>query len=223
MILYKEKNTNGNTRFVALQESYWEPVYPRYEGSFGTIVTNDSDWIKNESKYHDDDKKSWLIKLMKTYGVKQSGIDYGAMHRDMRELVEKAREKGHVLIPISTYEHSGTSVYAGLPYDHFDGKWDCSFHGFILANKTQIKKEFKVKELTNIDLELAEEHLKQEISDLDEYVSGEWYDVTSYDKDGKLIDEYTSHYNGISNVLGEQVGNFNDSDEIKEHILKSQV
>ena len=138
---------------------------PREFDNIGKLFLMDRSPLGN----NETDFDAWED-LLDHYNISQSGYDKKSLNTDVQHLIETAKECGDILLPISTYEHGGTTVYIGMPGDHFDGQWDCSFQGFIIANKAAIEKEYGKDSNAS---EKAATELEGEIKLLSEWISGE--------------------------------------------------
>ena len=116
------------------------------------------------------------------YDLKRSGNDREALYRDINNVMEAAKERGDVMLPLTIYSHGGEMIFVGEPDDHFDGDWDCSFIGFIYADKETIEKE-------NITYDIAVQNLEGEVREMNAYYfTGEVYVAARYDLNGNEID-----------------------------------
>lgn len=166
--------------------------------------------------------------LLEHYDVERSGYDMTAMAADINNIIKSAEARGDVILPVSTYEHGGISVFVGMPDDHFDGQWDCSFQGFIIAEKEDIEKEYG----TGPDVkEKVADVLEGEIKDLDTYLNGDVYGFVEYDEKGVEVDSCWGFYgddfeqNGLFDYSGkpvEELGNVYDYSSIEECIEDNQ-
>ena len=188
---------------------------PRDWDNVGTLLLGDNSCLgKNEAG---DMFPTWEG-LLEHYGVEMSGH----LGDDVRAVREAAKGLGDVVLPVSTYEHGGMEVYIGLPEDHFDGRWDCSFQGLIMADKETIRENWGEGPDA---YETAENVLRGEIKDLDTWAQGEVYGYTEYNKMGEEIDACWGFYgdnpneNGISDSTGhivEDLGEYLDIEECLE-------
>lgn len=191
------KTEDGKILHIAQDDC---PQNPReWDGWLGKIfsvsryVTGETD--KEGLKCWDD--------LLQKYGVEQSGTD---MQKDFpvdcRNLIEAAKEKGDVLLPMSIYDHSGITLYVGLPSDHFDGRWDCSFVGFMIADG----KDLAERKLSYDD---AVQILEGEVAILDCYYTGSVYGYILYDAES--LDEIDSCWG----FFGSEIKSFEESAGLK--------
>ncbi len=88
-----------------------------------------------------------------------------AINGRINELVEKALLEGYVMLPLYLYDHSDITMSTG----QFSCPWDSGQVGWIICDNETIKREF------NGDRDLAEKHLRCEVSTYDEYLTGNVY------------------------------------------------
>lgn len=172
------------------------PENPRALSNFGKIFTN-WDALKNETRF-----KDWSS-LLSYYKVTKSGSDRSAMYRDIDSIIAAGKKKGDLILPLSIYEHSGIELYVGTPKDHFDGKWDCSFIGFIIADKNSLKEVFESYYPNEIWFREGEKILIDEINILSSYLNGDVFGYILTDKDtGEEIDSCYGFYgvNGLKDI-----------------------
>lgn len=204
---------------VEVSQDEWADS-PREWDNLGTIFSGimNRPIVENESEFG-----SW-DELMEHYGVEQSGTDMDAMYRDIESIRTAASERGDVVLPISAYIHGDTDIYVGLPEDHFDGQWDCTFVGFIMTDAETIRKEYGNNDAHTQDM--VKDILEEEVEDLSQYYRGEVYCFTEYDRHGEVIDacggffsddvanNFTSDF---SNEIVEELGEYDSIEECLEN------
>lgn len=127
------------------------------------------------------------------YNVEQTE----SLRNDVLALEKAVQERGGALLPVSSYSHGGTEYYEGFPEGHFDGSWDCSFEGVMIAEPEKIS-EF------GITREQAEENLRGELDIYNRWANGEVYEAVIYARDGEEDDRIAGIYS--SEELGEWCG-----------------
>lgn len=166
--------------------------------------------------------KTWAD-LCRKYGVQESG----QMSVDIQAVLKNSEAEGDIILPLSTYSHSGTTVYEGAPSDHFDGRWDCTFEGFLMTDKKTIEKEFGKRKDAR---ETAKACLRSEIKMLDAWLQGEIYGCTEYSVRGEEDDTCWGFYgddpdrNGMDDMPGgrftEKLGRYGSIEECIEQNAK---
>lgn len=86
----------------------------------------------------------------------------------------KEFEKYNLVIPVHAYEHGGITISASGRRAGWDS-FDSGQLGFVYVSHEDIKKEFNVKRLTKKVLEKAEKILRDEVSNYDDYLTGQVY------------------------------------------------
>lgn len=127
--------------------------------------------------------------------------------------IKMLERKGYFFMGLSVYEHSGLTMYVGRPSDHFDGRWDCSYVGWIYATKKEIleiggriKGKRKWLDITNRNWKrAAEEWLKAEVDTYDMYLCGEVYGFTTETYDGEDWIDDDSCWGYYSKKYGEDL------------------
>jgi len=80
-------------------------------------------------------------------------------------------EKHAVILPLFLYDHSGIAMNTG----GFSCPWDSGQVGFIHVTLEDIRKEHNVQRVSRKLREKVAEHLKNEVSTYDEYLTGNVY------------------------------------------------
>lgn len=83
-------------------------------------------------------------------------------------------QKNNLVIPVSAYEHGDITISASGRRAGWDS-FDSGQLGFVYVSHEDIKKEFNVKRLTKKVLERAEKTLQAEVSNYDDYLTGQVY------------------------------------------------
>lgn len=206
--------TEDKTIVQVQRDDYSESPREAFDNLGKLFVGTNSILGKNETDFADWDE------LMDHYGVKQSGTDREALYRDIYSLTESAFDRGDIMLPISVYEHSGASVYVGTPQDHFDGRWDCSFAGFIIADDATIRKEYDTNDAYTADC--VRQVLEDEVKTLNQWVNGETYGFVSYDLKGEEVDSCWGFYgdeiaeSGIEDCTGKFVASLGEYANIED-------
>lgn len=121
-------------------------------------------------------------------------------------LAKYADKKGYFIEPVARYEHSAVKYYNGIG-SGFDG---CT-SGYAYAKKSDIKKDFNVKIISQ---KLHEKMIHQLDITLDNYTqfcNGEVYNITIYDTfDKSVVDSLGEVYNADIKYCLEDLLNDND-------------
>lgn len=87
--------------------------------------------------------------------------------------------KDVVILPLYLYEHSGITMNT----KGFSCPWDSGQVGFIYVTHEKIREWFGVKRVTQELREKVEEHLQGEVHTYDQYISGDVYYFSIYQKE----------------------------------------
>lgn len=128
--------------------------------------------------------KSWA-KLQEKDGYNADVDTYIENEMSMQELWE-AFKKYNLVIPVHAYEHGGITISASGRRAGWDS-FDSGQLGFVYASHEDIKKNFMVKRLTKNILKKAEEVLIAEVSEYDDYLTGNvWGYIIGDESDDSL-------------------------------------
>ena len=202
---------NGNYLQVDADDS---PESPRAWDNLGTlsIASNSFHLFEGDlGKFGD---------FLSHYKVKQSGTDKEAMLRDIDSIVESAKKRGDVCLPVSVYDHSGISFYIGKP----EAQWDNYLVGFIYVTAERIREEYGGKKITKAVRDKVERVLSGEIDDLNDWENGNVWGYTLYDKEADMIDSCWGFYGDdaledIEYNCGEKIIKFLDNHSDIEYVI----
>jgi hypothetical protein len=93
--------------------------------------------------------------------------------------VEENKNDIAVILPLYLYDHSGISMSCGHDYPYND-RWDSGQIGYIFVTKEEVKKEYSAKICTAKVKKLAENCLRGEVENYDQYLRGEVYGYRLY-------------------------------------------
>jgi len=123
-----------------------------------------------------------------TLGDENHGLTSDMFHGWVEVEKYLTREKhATIVLPLYLYDHSGLRIKVGdfrglLPQGH--AEFDSGQVGFIYASKETILKEYKVKRITKAILAKVEKVLDGEVTDYDDYLSGNVYGFIAEDEKG---------------------------------------
>ena len=181
--------TKGNLIVGAEPDEFFNPR--EEQSNFGVILANPRNpYVKNEAYTGNWDA------FMGRYGLERSGDDWEAMHRDIDSVLKVAKERGDAMLPLTVYDHSGSTVFVGTPAGHFDGKWDCTFVGFIYADADTIKEN-------DIEYDKAIQLLQGEVKELDAWMTNNIYSEATYDLDGNELEGPCGGWIGVEEIISE--------------------
>lgn len=108
------------------------------------------------------------------------------------EVAEALRryEDARVVLPVYLYDHSGLR----MSVTPFGDPWDSGQLGVIYATAGQIRDRMECKRVTARVLADVEASLRSEIEAMDQYVSGDVYEVRVIDGDGVTVESIGDVY-----------------------------
>lgn len=109
------------------------------------------------------------------------------------EIVKKHFKDVAIIKPVHLYEHSGATISTSFEYP-YNCRWDSGTIGFVIITKSDIRKEYSVKRVTQKELEKAEQVLDAEVRLLDTYLKGEVYRFVIKDTNGNEVDSCGGFY-----------------------------
>lgn len=115
----------------------------------------------------------------------------------------KKNKNNIVALPIYLFDHSGLRMDTdNQMFAMCDPHgWDWGMVGYIYATKDDIRKEFGVNKVTKKIKEKAINILKSEISEYDDYLSGNVYGYIITNVDGEEIDSCWGFYGDYDDYL----------------------
>ena len=147
-------------------------IFELFVACLGDVSKANSIVEKYESEYNSEDNRY------------RSKSDY------CNERMFETIEKQYIYLPLYLYDHSGISINTS----GFSCGWDSGQVGWIYVSKTEVKKEYKWKNLTKKRIEQIEGILKSEVETYDQYLKGEVYYITIENKEGEVIDSRGGYY-----------------------------
>lgn len=194
-------------------------AYLTSDNKIALFLQGDSDFYNPRKDDEGNICKFWLGKacdetsyenyeaLLKHYKVTRDpdhSIKVG-LRNDIKALKEAGLKRGDYILPVSVYQHSGEAFFIGHPHDHFDGEWDCSFCGFIIADKKTIKEKLP----SDVTPDQIEKAMERELQEWAAWRTGDILECCIYPyeiKDGEIeVDELDAEF-----VIG-----FNSGDSVE--------
>lgn len=96
-------------------------------------------------------------------------------------------------IKVWMYDHSG-HCYAAADENPFHCPWDSGQVGWIFISRADARKRLGVQRLMKKHVDQIRDQLISEVNIFSEYVNGEIYGFTIFDKDGDEIDSCGGYY-----------------------------
>lgn len=151
-----------------------QPESPREWTNLGYFITKDS-------RYNSPDQNDLLEDIMATTG-QEAKDQKDHIKKIKKEIKAATEEKVKAIYPVVKYEHSGISYSLGQKHG-----FDYSNNGFyIITDKTQKDHGAKAKDFIKV--------INEEISAYNNYVNGEVYVYSLFNKDGELQDNCGGFY-----------------------------
>ena len=125
------------------------------------------------------------------------------------------RENPAAMLPLYMYDHGGVSISTSP----FSCPWDSGQIGFVLISKDKARESLNVKRITKKIADRLEKCLLNEVITYNQYMQGNVYHFTIYDKDGDIEDSCSGFYgddiqnNGIFDYLSVE-----DVEQIKKQL-----
>jgi len=138
---------------------------------------------------------------------------------DPNTLASHIKEKKSISLPIYMMDHSGQTISTDPTiFQAFDAqRWDWGQIGFIFVDPEKVKKEFKVKKITEKIRGKVISVLNQEIETYDQYMQGDVYGFVIEDENGNDINSCWGFY-GLEDCLEQAKENAN---HIAKNLSKS--
>lgn len=109
------------------------------------------------------------------------------------------RDHNAIYLPIYMYDHSGLTINT----TGFSCSWDSGKIGFIFTDKAQVRKEWKVKNITKKIREKTENWLRGEVETYDRYLRGDVYGYVIKDNGDNDIDSCWGFYGDMDDVINQ--------------------
>lgn len=131
-----------------------------------------------------------------------SRYDLGDKHNlTVEEVKGIVEQKDIVSLPLYLYDHSGITI-STTP---FSCPWDSGQVGFIYVDHEAIKKEYKVKRVTEIIIGKVVEILEAEVNTYNDYLTGDVYGYMTFDKNVEIdcCFGFYGHFDGETDIMEE--------------------
>lgn len=135
----------GNITIEIVQDT--DPESPRYNDNLGTMICF-------HRRYNLGDKHHFRSDMFSGW-----------------EDMERHFSKGHIILPLYLYDHSGITI-STTP---FNCPWDSGQVGYIAASKDKVRSEYNVKAITAAIRKKVIQVLLGEVDEYDKYLTGEVY------------------------------------------------
>lgn len=116
----------------------------------------------------------WLEREINDDDVYEEWQEKHSRRLEYQDYLMELFMKNNLVIPVSAYEHGGITISASGHRAGWDS-FDSGQLGFVYVSHEDIKKEFNVGRLTKKILERAEKILRDEVSNYDDYLTGQVY------------------------------------------------
>jgi len=95
-----------------------------------------------------------------------------------------------IILPLYLYDHSGITMSTS----GFSCPWDSGQVGYIYVADETIKREYKVKRISNKLRNIVRLQLIGEVETYDQYLTGDVYGFSITDTDGELLESVWGYY-----------------------------
>lgn len=138
-------------------------VFEKIEGNLRLRIFQDSD-VRNPREEFDHVASFIMFHRRYNFGDKNISALEGLEEITPETVAEFCKREDVTALPVYMIDHSGLSVSTGS----FGCPWDSGQIGFIFVTDEKLKQE-------GIDLDRAEEILKSEVKELDQWLTGDVY------------------------------------------------
>lgn len=107
--------------------------------------------------------------------------DYSGWEEMKKDIIKN--ERCPVIFPLYLYDHGGITI----SHKPFNCEWDSGQIGFIFASRKKCIENFRTKSMSKKIRVQIEQILLAEIEEYDQYITGETYGYTVYDKKGNVV------------------------------------
>ena len=145
-----------------------DPMDPREDGCFGTMVCWHKRYTLGDSHSHADSEAFFLSLLPDELQTRMERLRDTLDDKAYRARLREEADKVAVILPLYLYDHSGLTMSTGP----FSCPWDSGQVGFIYAD---ILKEHDEKAWTARVREKAEKILRSEVKEYDQFIRGDVY------------------------------------------------
>lgn len=108
------------------------------------------------------------------------------------------RATPHIRLPLYLYDHSGLTMSTAA----FHCPWDSGQVGWIYVTHAALRKEHDMKRVSRRIREAALALMRVEVSEYDQYLTGDVWTVDIEDRDGEIIDSCGGFY-GLDHAIEE--------------------
>ena len=105
---------------------------------------------------------------------------------DMNDLIARCKEESLVFVPVYALIHSGIWLSTTKSFNGYTCQWDTSFCGVIYAEDEAIAKEYG--DLSPASRGKAIACFESELKTYEQFLQGDVYSFSTFDKDGFVID-----------------------------------
>ena len=164
---------------------YFEITPDNYAENPRECFDHSSTFITFEKTCSSPDKNPFesFEDMARHFGLKEIGHNYEEAYHDMATIEENALNKGIVLMPVWKYDHSGVSYAAAERCPFPDLGWDAGLVGVIYEKRNRR------------NIEQVKSQLSSEVKEYSQYANGDIYEITTYDKNGEILDSCGGIYN----------------------------
>jgi hypothetical protein len=115
-------------------------------------------------------------------------------HETKREWA-KAGDPVVLELALWLYDHSGITIYvAGSGAPGTNCPWDSGQVGWAYMRRSDVLSNFMVKRLSKKVLQQAEDLMRAEVEEYDQYLRGEVYSYVVEDQDGEQLDSCSGYF-----------------------------
>lgn len=168
---YRQIEHNGHLISIFHDDN---PTCPREWDNLGTMYTNHRDYLP-EKRFHDHFETDEVFKSRWQFREKF-----------LRE---------YIALTVYLYDHSGLTV-STTP---FSCPWDSGLLGIIAVPVAKVREEYGWKLLTARRRQAIEQHLRNEVKEFDDYLTGQvyGYEIAQMNDDGKILGSCWGFYGDI--------------------------
>jgi hypothetical protein len=178
----------------------------RFELSDGRIIKIFNDVNPDNPRHWDNLTQMVCFHGRYNVGDKTSyrSSDYNGWDELEKDLIKN--EDPAIIEPLYMYDHSGASI-STTP---FNCSWDSGQIGFVFIKKDSVRKQLGVNRVTKKIVDRLSKCLLGEVETYNQYISGEVFEYTIFDKNGDIEDHcggffgYDIQSNGILDNLSRE-------------------
>jgi hypothetical protein len=142
------------------------------------------------------------IVLNRSYASRWEFAEQGA--EDVKKMMDAV-----ICLPVHYYEHGGAGISLSANEYPFNCPWDSGTIGFAVVTKSDLRKEYNLKCITQKAINKALTVVKGEVETLNQYIAGEVYGFRVFNEKGEEEDSCWGFYgddvktNGMLYHVGE--------------------